>query len=493
MLDRQGLACIAKLVEGVAQSKALLTVGSWSFQIAVSHDALAPTVVPPEDTDDPNEHQATFEIAKHPMQLAFDNAFKLNDGQATGSSTTVATTTPWTSLDATTSIQDAAVTSATHGALDPDALLAKLLASSYVSVDALKDKVEASSVNVEALQTMSPQSSPGPRKPQPLPIPATFVPPAPAAPPPAVRRCPRVIPPPPTEHPDSRREAEADGNELSKTPTPPRPLPELLRAPTFAPPPRPAASAPSMHQTSVSSVDVGPWSSLAATDASAQAQAVVVGTEGSGAAEAEESEGVAAPTALAEPAAQYGRQRGHSAGVDVSAASAAASPHPAVSAASTASAALATSTVSTTPQWSTLIEHDTTSTSSKSELYEGIPQECLDDPYMELRRWDSGQKLWPYCTLCYCWSDKAHLAGARHIKRLQSAEYYDLKRAPSSCAPTAPSEAQPVRSQPAAVPLASWTTPAVVERRAPRRPTSGEVLAWHVPYVSFQWEKLEET
>lgn len=428
MLDRQGLARMAKLVECVAQSKALLTVGPWTCQVAVPHDALVPAVPQPEDTDDPNEDQATVEIVKHgverepqpdiPVQFTFDNAFKLNDVQASGSST-LDMKTPWVALDAAKSI-------APHDACNQNALLAKLLSSTSTSADPSEDLVAASTVNFEAPQSMCPR-------------------PAPAVNPPPIIRCAKVVPPR-AECPSSQSEAELDGHEfdgheLSKTPTPPRPLPPFLRAPTLAPPPRPPALAPVVLP--VPSLDVGPWSPLTASGANASG--------------AETPGRVRAPKAPAEPTAPAE----HSAEWDLSAMSAAASAPSAVSS-------------------SSALTGDGTDI---RELYDGVPQECLDDPYMELRRWDSGQKLWPYCTLCYCWSDKGHLAGAKHIKRVQTAEYYDPDRAFSASPLTIPATA---------VPVTSWTTPAVVERRAPRKPTSEEVREWHLPFVSFEWAALEE-
>ena len=53
----------------------------------------------------------------------------------------------------------------------------------------------------------------------------------------------------------------------------------------------------------------------------------------------------------------------------------------------------------------------------EGQLCENIPMRCLEDPHMELRPWGSGQKLWPYCTACGCWSDNVHLDGERHRKQ----------------------------------------------------------------------------
>ena len=48
------------------------------------------------------------------------------------------------------------------------------------------------------------------------------------------------------------------------------------------------------------------------------------------------------------------------------------------------------------------------------------PQECLDDPYSELR--DSVCGFWPWCTLCSQWSTVDHLHGNRHMRRVRMRE-----------------------------------------------------------------------
>ena len=54
----------------------------------------------------------------------------------------------------------------------------------------------------------------------------------------------------------------------------------------------------------------------------------------------------------------------------------------------------------------------------EGQLCENIPTRCLEDPHMELRPWGSGQKLWPYCAACGCWSDNRHLDGERRRKNV---------------------------------------------------------------------------
>merc|ERR1740129_346793 len=48
------------------------------------------------------------------------------------------------------------------------------------------------------------------------------------------------------------------------------------------------------------------------------------------------------------------------------------------------------------------------------------PRECLEDPWCELRPWSANDPvpcMWPFCTLCDCWSDLAHLRSKKHTSR----------------------------------------------------------------------------
>lgn len=49
----------------------------------------------------------------------------------------------------------------------------------------------------------------------------------------------------------------------------------------------------------------------------------------------------------------------------------------------------------------------------------GAPVECCMDPWAELRDFPPGTSKWPYCTLCSCWSDSAHIRSTKHLRRLQ--------------------------------------------------------------------------
>jgi len=51
------------------------------------------------------------------------------------------------------------------------------------------------------------------------------------------------------------------------------------------------------------------------------------------------------------------------------------------------------------------------------------PRECLEDPFTELRVWTEAQNgepavLWPYCTICNCWSGASHQNGKHHRRAL---------------------------------------------------------------------------
>lgn len=48
----------------------------------------------------------------------------------------------------------------------------------------------------------------------------------------------------------------------------------------------------------------------------------------------------------------------------------------------------------------------------------GVPEECLKDPFMELRVWDeiNGPVWWPHCTLCNVWSNVEHLGTRKHLR-----------------------------------------------------------------------------
>ena len=50
-----------------------------------------------------------------------------------------------------------------------------------------------------------------------------------------------------------------------------------------------------------------------------------------------------------------------------------------------------------------------------------IPQECLDDPFMEMRPWGPDVQ-WPWCTACGCWSDGSHIIGKQHQKSKRKME-----------------------------------------------------------------------
>lgn len=66
----------------------------------------------------------------------------------------------------------------------------------------------------------------------------------------------------------------------------------------------------------------------------------------------------------------------------------------------------------------------------------GVPEECLNDPFMELRLWDeiNGPTWWPHCTLCNCWSNVEHLSSRTHLWRVQS----QSSTAPAPEAPQVP-------------------------------------------------------
>ena len=78
----------------------------------------------------------------------------------------------------------------------------------------------------------------------------------------------------------------------------------------------------------------------------------------------------------------------------------------------------------------------TTTHGSQGIIHPCAPQACLDDPFTELRVWESGggrpDLLWPYCTGCSCWTDDRHQDSKRHQKAL--AHWYpDLSL--SACCP----------------------------------------------------------
>eukprot|EP00747_Dinoflagellata_sp_TGD_P098073 gnl/TRDRNA2_/TRDRNA2_167332_c0_seq4.p1 gnl/TRDRNA2_/TRDRNA2_167332_c0~~gnl/TRDRNA2_/TRDRNA2_167332_c0_seq4.p1 ORF type:complete len:288 (+),score=37.56 gnl/TRDRNA2_/TRDRNA2_167332_c0_seq4:290-1153(+) len=79
------------------------------------------------------------------------------------------------------------------------------------------------------------------------------------------------------------------------------------------------------------------------------------------------------------------------------------------------------------------------------------PQECLNDPHCELRPWSlragvpESELLWPYCTICDCWSSIAHIQGNKHARSGRAAAAAQTSRTPQS-SPVAASATHPIRA-----------------------------------------------
>ena len=55
------------------------------------------------------------------------------------------------------------------------------------------------------------------------------------------------------------------------------------------------------------------------------------------------------------------------------------------------------------------------SPSRRSNLIATYGREVIDDEFFELRQEDG--EMWPYCTLCRCWSNAYHLQGKKHARK----------------------------------------------------------------------------
>eukprot|EP00928_Gymnodinium_smaydae_P022086 TRINITY_DN18661_c0_g3_i1.p1 TRINITY_DN18661_c0_g3~~TRINITY_DN18661_c0_g3_i1.p1 ORF type:complete len:473 (+),score=119.86 TRINITY_DN18661_c0_g3_i1:45-1463(+) len=82
------------------------------------------------------------------------------------------------------------------------------------------------------------------------------------------------------------------------------------------------------------------------------------------------------------------------------------------------------------------------------------PPECLRDPCMELREFpNSPGTLWPYCTMCSCWSDSGHVGSKGHTRRMTNYGYVQqadgVWRQPGQVATPQPQPQPQPRPQPA--------------------------------------------
>lgn len=125
------------------------------------------------------------------------------------------------------------------------------------------------------------------------------------------------------------------------------------------------------------------------------------------------------------------------------------------------------------------------------------PQECLHDPFAELKDWEDGGK-WPYCTACRVWSDLAHIRCQRHVRRLTSWGYLPSGASGPSptlaAAPTAPGETAGLQPPTSGVPGPPWQQPYALgghPKRAPPTPTPEQIYDWNAPWVHFNWKTLE--
>jgi len=139
---------------------------------------------------------------------------------------------------------------------------------------------------------------------------------------------------------------------------------------------------------------------------------------------------------------------------------------------------------------------------------QGVPVECMQDRFMELRPWDAGSSgsLWPYCLLCNCWSDSAHINGQKHTKRLLNAGYASTAASPQQWWTTQTASPPVGQGPPTALfrglrggtepeHLLALPAPAYDDfthpRLAPDVPTSDEIYRWNLPFVTFKWDTVE--
>lgn len=154
----------------------------------------------------------------------------------------------------------------------------------------------------------------------------------------------------------------------------------------------------------------------------------------------------------------------------------------------------------------------------------GIPPECLQDPYMELRSWGDGGTQWPYCTLCNSWSDTPHLNSSKHKRRLANAGFElgptgvlqhpqqlsITNGAPATASvtplplpPISPSSSWAGAVEASLAPLPAQSSSvmsggaervlpqAELHKSAPPRPTRDEIFDWNYPWVEIDWNSIQ--
>lgn len=188
-----------------------------------------------------------------------------------------------------------------------------------------------------------------------------------------------------------------------------------------------------------------------------------------------------------------------------------------------ANQALASSTLALAP----LPQEQVMPSAVQAFRHPGIPPECLQDPFMELRAWGDGGTQWPYCTLCNAWSDTAHLNSAKHKKRLINAGFESgptgagvlpnhqqlsitnglpgmASFASLPLPPISPSSSWAGAVEASLAPQQAPLTPgmfggavqaspqAVLHQKAPPNPTKRELFDWNFPWATIDWNSIQQ-
>lgn len=125
------------------------------------------------------------------------------------------------------------------------------------------------------------------------------------------------------------------------------------------------------------------------------------------------------------------------------------------------------------------------------QTHSDIPEECITDPFMELRPFNGGP-LWPYCTACGNWSDLGHIKSQKHTRRLTN----HIPICVPLALPSPPTANTSKHALPAYQSTASAHAPAkqcsmLSGRAAPDKPGAERIFNWNMPFVLFSWENVE--